>query len=197
MAHGDRLAWRESLKAMYFDFFLLGRLSWGTFGALWLWRISQLMIPCAERADVEASGTFTDNSGVLVAAALSCTQQHWECEQSLFFLISPFLLHSLPASSPGKCVLTKYTWGQQSWLTERLWTMLTVQQLSWHSKTNSPHGFNETLGTSKTQRIKRHTFCLWLLALMFLQHCRHLSASSQNFLFCLYFCIPEDFKAFA
>lgn len=69
MPHGDSLDWRESLKAMYFEFFLLGRLSWGTFGALWLWKISQLMIPCAERADAEASGTFTDNSGVLVAAA--------------------------------------------------------------------------------------------------------------------------------
>lgn len=121
------------------------------------------------------------------------------CEQSLFCLISPFLLHSLPAFQPQQVCAhqvhlrpTELAGREASDNADR-----PGQELSWHSKTNSPYGFSETLGISKTQRIKRHIFCLCLLALVFLQHCRHLSASAQNALFCWDFCIAEDFKAFA
>lgn len=168
----------ECIEYHLFWAFFLGGLSWGIFGALWLWKISHTL---PRKSYVEVSGSSTGSLGVLTAAAFSpvLSSTGDVSRASSAWSLPACCIHSQPSSPGSVCSPSALEASRAGWQRLTGWPAAL-----WHSMTNSPHEFNEALGTSKTQRIRRPIFCLFCLVPMFLQHCRHLSASAQNSLFC-------------
>lgn len=114
VAHGDSLGWRTCVES---HVFYTWRTLLGHYGALWpkVLRLARLWHLALHKLMWGASDTLiweTDVAGIIVAATFPSVHiSSGNDEQSLFWLMSPFLLCSPLHSSPGTCaVLTKRAW---------------------------------------------------------------------------------------